>query len=52
MDKDDLFEIKRSMSVFDRLKQFSRSKERSKVTDNHSRYESVFISENNNKNLM
>jgi len=52
VDKDDLFEIKRSMSVFDRLKQFSRRKERSKVTDNHSRFESVFISENNNKNLM
>ena len=39
--KDDLFEMKRSMSVFDRLKQFSRRKDRSKDTENNIRFELI-----------
>ena len=50
--KDDLFEMKRSMSVFDRLKQFSRRKDRSKDTENNIRFERIFKTKDNSESLM
>lgn len=50
--KDDLFEMKRSMSVFDRLKQFSRRKDRSKDTENNIRFELIFTTKDTSESLM